>query len=418
MEANTKLRTVPITTEEVLRAYQEVRKHGRSAGVDGVTLEQYETNKIDELYKVWNRLSSGSYFPPAVRRTEIPKGNGKMRGLGIPTINDRVAQTVVKNHLEPLLEPHFHRYSFAYRPNRNAFQAIEQAKQQCRQKAWVIDLDIEQFFDNLNHALLKKALHKHEPPNWVIMYVERWLQAPIEHADGTQAMPNKGTPQGGVISPLLSNLYLHYTFDKWMELRHPDVVFERFADDIIIHCDSRKETIDLLAQITARFTECDLRLHPEKTRIIYCKTTGNQRKKWPSSFDFLGITFKPYRAQNKQTGQLFTGFGPVDISKKSTQRILDVLRSKNLARRTSGTLADLGTELRPHLQGWINSYYGKIKLGLLRRVFSNLNDRLIRWAVNRYKRFHRSRWQTRQWLRMICSDFPNLFLHWHYGFIP
>lgn len=418
MEANTKLRTVPITTEEVLRAYQEVRKHGRSAGVDGVTLEQYETNKIDELYKVWNRLSSGSYFPPAVRRTEIPKGNGKMRGLGIPTINDRVAQTVVKNHLEPLLEPHFHRYSFAYRPNRNAFQAIEQAKQQCRQKAWVIDLDIEQFFDNLNHALLKKALHKHEPPNWVVMYVERWLQAPIEHADGKQTMPNKGTPQGGVISPLLSNLYLHYTFDKWMELRHPDVVFERFADDIIIHCDSREETIDLLAQITARFTECDLRLHPEKTRIIYCKTTGNQRKKWPSSFDFLGITFKPYRAQNKQTGQLFTGFGPVDISKKSTQRILDVLRSKNLARRTSGTLAELATELRPHLQGWINSYYGKIKLGLLRHVFSHLNDRLLRWAVNRYKRFHRSRWQTRKWLRMICSDFPNLFLHWHYGFIP
>lgn len=418
MEENTKLRSVPVTTEEVLHAYREVRKHGESAGVDGVTLEMYETKKTDELYKVWNRLSSGSYFPPAVRRTEIPKGNGKMRSLGIPTINDRVAQTVVKNHLEPLLEPHFHRFSFAYRPNRNAHQAIEQAKQQCYQNAWVIDLDIEQFFDNLNHTLLLKALNKHEPPKWVLMYVERWLKAPIEHTDGTQILPDKGTPQGGVISPLLSNLYLHYTFDKWMELRYPEVVFERFADDIIVHCQGREEAIDLLGQITARFAECDLRLHPEKTRIIYCKNTGNQRKKWPSSFDFLGITFKPYRAQNKQTGQLFTGFGPVEISKKTTRRILDVLRSKNLARRTSGTLADMANELRPHLQGWINSYYGQIDLRLLRQVFRNLNARLIRWAVNRYKRFNRSKWQTRQWLRQIARDFPHLFHHWTYGFTP
>ena len=341
MEENTKLRSIPITTEEVWQAYQEVRKHGKSAGVDGISLEMYETSKSDSLYKVWNRLSSGSYFPPPVRRKEIPKGNGKTRSLGIPTINDRVAQTVVKNHLEPLLEPHFHPYSFAYRRNRNAHQAIEQATQQCHQKAWVIDLDIEQFFDNLNHELLMKTLVKHEPPKWLLMYVERWLKAPIEHEDGSQTIPDKGTPQGGVISPLLSNLYLHYTFDKWMELHSPGVIFERFADDIIVHCETREEALELLNKITARFEQCGLRLHPEKTRIIYCKKTGNQRKKWPSSFDFMGVTFKNYRAQNKKTGQIFTGFGPAELSKKSTKRILEVLKSKNLPRRTSGTLADL-----------------------------------------------------------------------------
>ena len=418
MEGNTKLRSIPITTEEVLGAYYEVRKHGQSAGVDGMTMAKYEEVKVDELYKVWNRLSSGSYFPPAVRRAEIPKGNGKMRSLGIPTINDRVAQTVVKKHLEPLLEPHFHRYSFAYRPNQNAFQAIEQAKQQCYQKAWVIDLDIEQFFDNLDHDLLMTALNKHESPKWVLMYVERWLKAPVEQRDGTQTLPKKGTPQGGVISPILSNLYLHYTFDKWMEINYSDVVFERFADDIIVHCMSEQEAVDLLSQITKRFLDCGLRLHPEKTRIIYCKNNKDQGKNWPRSFEFLGVKFKSYRAQNKKTGNIFTGFGPMDLSQKSTQRILDVLRSKNLARRTSGTLADLSAELHLHLQGWINSYYGRIDLRLLRNIFRYLNDRLVCWAVNRYKRFNRSRWQTRLWLRQIVADFPNLFLHWTYGFLP
>jgi group II intron reverse transcriptase/maturase len=418
MEGNTKLRSIPITTEEVLGAYYEVRKHGQSAGIDGVTMTKYEEIKVDELYKVWNRLSSGSYFPPAVRRTEIPKGHGKMRSLGIPTISDRVAQTVVKKHLEPMLEPHFHRYSFAYRPNQNAFQAIEQAKKQCYQKAWVIDLDIEQFFDNLDHELLMQALNKHAPPKWVVMYVERWLKAPIEQVDGTHTLPAKGTPQGGVISPLLSNLYLHYTFDKWMELHYPEVVFERFADDIIVHCSSEQEAVDLLSHITERFLDCGLRLHSEKTKIVYCKNNRGHRKTWPCSFEFLGLKFNSYRTQNKKTGNTFTGFGPMDLSRKSTQRILDVLRSKKLTRRTSGTLADISAELHSHLRGWINSYYGRIDLRLLRNVFRYLNDRLVCWAVNRYKRFNCSKWKTRLWLRKIVSDYPHLFLHWTYGYLP
>lgn len=418
MTGDTKLRSIPITTEEVLGAYYEVRKKGESAGVDGLTMAKYEENKVDELYKVWNRLSSGSYFPPPVRRAQISKGNGKMRNLGIPTISDRVAQTVVKKHLEPLLEPHFHRYSFAYRPNRNAFEAIEQAKQQCYQKAWVIDLDIEEFFDNLPHDRLMQALNKHEPPQWVVMYIERWLKAPVEQLDGTHTVPEKGTPQGGVISPLLSNLYLHYTFDRWMTLSYPDVVFERFADDIIVHCSTESEAVGLLLQITRRFHECGLQLHPEKTKIVYCKNNNDHGEKWARSFEFLGLKFKPYRAQNKTTGAIFTGFGPVNLSGKKTRQIQDVIRSKKLARRTTGTLTDISLELHGHLQGWINSYYGRINLRLLSNIFCYLNSYLVRWAVNRYKRFNRSKWQTRLWLRQLASDFPNLFLHWTYGYPP
>jgi group II intron reverse transcriptase/maturase len=418
MEDNTRLRSIPITTEEVWNAYLEVRKHGQSAGVDGVSLDQYETRRSDELYKVWNRLSSGSYFPPPVREHEIPKGNGKTRSLGIPTISDRVAQAVVKTYLEPLLEPHFHAFSFAYRPNRNAHQAIEQATSQCYEKAWVIDLDIEKFFDNLDHELLMRALSRHEPAKWILMYVERWLKAPISKLDGTLIIPTKGTPQGGVISPLLSNLYLHYAFDKWMEKNHRDVIFERFADDVIVHCSSKEEAIDLLSAITARLAQCGLRVHPEKTKIVYCKNSGNQRGKWPSSFDFLGITFKNYRAQNKRTGKIFTGFGPVKISVKSQRKILDVLQSKRLTRRTSGDLQELAIELKSHLHGWINSYYGQIKLSLVRGVMEHLNTLLVRWAINRHKRFHRSKWRARLWLRRLATDYPNLFVHWKYGFTP
>ena len=418
MEDNTKLRSIPITTEDVWNAYLEVRKHGKSAGIDGVTMEMYETRKSDELYKIWNRLSSGSYFPPGVRQQKIPKGNGKMRNLGIPTINDRVAQTVVKNYLEPLLEPHFHPNSFAYRPNRNAQQAIEQATSQCHQKAWIIDLDIEKFFDNLDHELLLRALMKHEPAKWIVMYVERWLKAPIVQEDDSMTYPGKGTPQGGVISPLLSNLYLHYAFDKWMEIHYQTVVFERFADDIIVHCTSKDEAVELLRAITLRLEQCGLRVHPEKTKIVYCKRTGNQRDKWPSSFDFLGITFKNYRAQNKKTGTIFTGFGPAKLSTKSLRKILDVLQAKRLTHRTSGDLTELAIELQPHLQGWINSYYGRIKLSLLRRAMQLLNDRLVRWAINRYKRFARSTRRARLWLRNLTTHFPNLFVHWKYGFLP
>lgn len=415
MEGNTK--SLPITVEQVWAAYREVRKHGKSAGVDELTLKEYEQIKSDELYKVWNRMASGSYFPPPVRRVEIPKNDGKKRKLGIPTVNDRVAQTVVKNYLEPLLEPHFHDNSFGYRPHRSVHQAVQQAVEQSRKKEWVLDLDIEGFFDNLNHDLLMLALKRHTTEKWLLMYVERWLKAPIEHKDGRLEYPTKGSPQGGVVSPLLSNLYLHYAFDKWMSIHYSGIVFERYADDIVVHCTSKQAAEQLLEAIRERLSQCGLRLHPAKTKIVYCKNSNRKGKHEQVSYDFLGLTFKPKKARNRKTGDIFTDFGPASISTKSTKKILEVIRSKNLHRRVTAELPDLSKELADHVRGWINQY-GKINMRILHPVMSKINDRLVKWAQNRHKRFHRSAWQARKWLRLVYRDYPNTFVHWQYGFKP
>lgn len=415
MWENTK--SLPITVEQVWAAYLEVRKHGKSAGVDELTLKEYEEVRSDELYKVWNRMASGSYFPPSVRRVEIPKSDGKKRKLGIPTVNDRVAQTVVKSYLEPLLEPHFHDYSFGYRPNKNAQDAVRQAAEQCRKKAYVLDLDIEGFFDNLDHELTMRALEKHITEKWVLMYVERWLKAPIEHKDGSKEYPTKGSPQGGVVSPLLSNLYLHYAFDKWMSIHYSGIVFERYADDIVVHCSSKQEAEQLLTAIRERLKQCGLRLHPVKTKIVYCKNSNRKDKHEEVSFDFLGFRFKPKKARNRQTGEIFTDFGPASISQKSMKKILDTIRSKNINCRVGEELDDLSRDLAAHIRGWMN-YFGKINKWFLYPVTAAINGRLIMWATNRYKRLNGSSWQGRQWLRAIYQDYPNMFEHWKYGFKP
>lgn len=415
MWENTK--SLPITVEQVWAAYLEVRKHGKSAGVDELTLKEYEEVKSDQLYKVWNRMASGSYFPLPVKRVEIPKSDGRKRMLGIPTVNDRVAQTVVKNYLEPLLEPHFHAYSFGYRPNRNAHGAVRQAAEQCRKKKWVLDLDIEGFFDNLDHGLTMRALEKHTTEKWVLMYVERWLKAPIEHKDGSLEYPTKGSPQGGVVSPLLSNLFLHYAFDKWMSLHYSGIVFERYADDIVVHCNSKHEAVQLLEAIRERLQQCGLRLHPEKTKIVYCKNSNRKDKHEEVSFDFLGFRFKPKKARNRKTGEIFTDFGPASISKRSMKKMLDAIKSKHLQRRVTADLATLSKDLAPQVRGWMNNF-GKINLRFLYPVMTSLNGRLIMWAKNRYKSLHGSSWQARQWLREIYRDYPNMFEHWKYGFKP
>lgn len=415
MWENTK--SLPITVEQVWAAYLEVRKHGKSAGVDELTLKEYEEVKSDELYKVWNRMASGSYFPPPVRRVEIPKSDGKKRKLGIPRVNDRVAQTVVKNYLEPLLEPHFHEYSFGYRPKKNAHDAVRQAAEQCRKQAYVLDLDIESFFDNLDHGLMLRALEKHTTEKWVLMYLERWLKAPIEHKDGSKEYPTKGSPQGGVVSPLLSNLYLHYAFDQWMRIHHSEIVFERYADDIVVHCKSKQEAELLLNAIRERVQQCGLRLNAEKTRIVYCKNSNRNDKHGEVSFDFVGFRFKPKKARNRKTGEIFTDFGPASIGKKSMQKILDTIKSKYLHRRSTVELADLSEDLAAHVRGWIN-HFGRINMRFLYPVMCHLNNRLIRWATNRYKGLHGSSCQGRQWLRDIYRDYPNLFDHWKYGFKP
>jgi RNA-directed DNA polymerase len=282
----------------------------------------------------------------------------------------------------------------------------------------VLDLDIEGFFDNLDHELGMRALQKHTTEKWVLMYIERWLKAPIEHEDGSWEYPTKGSPQGGVVSPLLSNLYLHYTFDKWMSIWYSGIEFERYADDIIVHCWTKEEAEQLLVAIKERFERCGLRLHPEKTKIVYCKNSNRKGNHENVSFDFLGLTFKPKKSKNLKTGKIFIGFGPDKISKKSTKKIIDTIRSKKLHRRMRSELPDLAKEMADHLHGWINSYYGRFNLQLLTPMMQHLNDRLVSWACNRYKRFGRSSWQARLWLREIYRDYPNMFVHWKYGYKP
>lgn len=412
MTVQTNTKTQAVTKQQVWEAYLEVRKKGKAAGVDQLTLGAYETGKSKYLYKVWNRMTSGSYFPPAVRRTEIPKGDGRIRKLGIPTISDRVAQQVVKNHLEPKLEKIFHPNSFGYRPGRSAHNAIEQAKENCWKYAWVIDLDIEEFFDNLDHDLLMRALKRHEREKWVLMYIERWLKAPIQHQDGRLEHPGKGSPQGGVISPLLANLFLHYAFDMWMEKHYPLIRFERYADDIIVHCRSHQEASEVLAKIRARLQACKLNLPPDKTQITYCKQFNRSSEYGKVSFNFLGFTFKPKKAMNVK-GELFLGFGLV-IGREAKKKMNQTLRSLCLHRRTRYELEELAGLLNSKLRGWFN-YYGRMYRQGLSLVMFKLNERLVKWAS---KRFKRSKKRAREWLRKEYMKSPDLFYHWRQGFKP
>ena len=224
-----------ISKRLVYEAWKRIKANGGAHGVDSVSIEQFESDLSGNLYKIWNRMSSGSYFPPPVRRVEIPKDNGATRPLGIPTVGDRVAQMVVKMVFEPELEPIFHPDSYGYRPGKSAIQAVHQARQRCWKYAWVIDLDIKGFFDCLDHALLMKAVAKHTDCPWVRLYIRRWLAAPVIHSDGVVEERQSGTPQGGVISPLLANLYLHYALDAWMQRNYPAIPFERYADDVVVH---------------------------------------------------------------------------------------------------------------------------------------------------------------------------------------
>jgi group II intron reverse transcriptase/maturase len=288
-----------IPKREVWEAYQRVRANQGAAGVDGQTIAEFEVNLADNLYKLWNRLSSGSYFPPPVRGVDIPKDEGQRR-LGIPTVADRIAQMVVKRFLEPLVEPKFHCDSYGYRPGKSALEAVGVARQRCWRYAWVLDLDIKAFFDSIDSVLLMRAVRKHTDCPWVLLYVERWLKAPMQLEDGRLVARERGTPQGGVISPLLSNLFLHYAFDVWMGRNHPEIPFERFADDVICHCQSEAQAQELRAALERRFAECGLTLHPEKTQVVYCKD-DDRRGDYPQrKFDFLGYTFRPRLARRRR----------------------------------------------------------------------------------------------------------------------
>ena len=409
----------PIEKSEVWEAFKLVRAKGESPGVDGITIESVDSKPRKYLYPVWNRLTSGSYFPPAVRQKLIPKANGKMRALGIPTVTDRVAQMVIKRKLEKHVDGHFSANSFGYRPGKSAHDAIEQCRVNCQWFDWSIDLDIEGFFDNIDHELMMQMVRHFTQEKYILMYVERWLKARVQLPDGTlRESAGKGTPQGGVISPLLANIFLHFAFDEWFGTRYPKGAFERYADDIIVHCSQYEEAVKTLEAIDLRLKEYKLNLNRSKTKIVYCN--GNQKQRYPKekqsrSFDFLGYTFKP---RIVSTGKrLKLGFTPA-ISKKSQKRICETVFKLRIHRMVHLSIDKIALILKSKIRGWIN-YYGKFRKSALRGVFRILNFRLALWVRNKYRRFRKKHpYFAYLWLSGICRDYPNLFIHWEYGFRP
>lgn len=418
LEEETKV--FPITREQVWESFKLVKAKGGSAGVDGITIDDIAANPRKHLYPVWSRLASGSYFPPAVKRVEIPKSDGGIRPLGIPTVKDRVAQMVIARELEEQVDKHFSPNSFGYRPNKSAHQAIEQARVNCWRYPWVIDVDIKGFFDNIDHELLMRAVSKFTDKKHTLLYVNRWLKAPVQMKDGTQLQnKEKGTPQGGVISPLLANIFLHFAFDKWMEENFSSNPFERYADDIIIHAKNEPEARHLLKSMRERFEQCKLELHPEKTKLVYCNRKGRRKRKEAKErqFDFLGYTFRSRSVMTKE-GTLIFGFSP-SISRKSTKRIAEEGRKLGFHRWTHLDIVGLSKALRSKIRGWLN-YFGKFHKSAMKVAFRNWNRRIVKWAFNKYKRFKRSKAlrTARLWLRQISKEYSYLFPMWQHGFTP
>lgn len=404
-----KAKPFDISKREVWEGYKRVRANRGSAGVDGQTIAMFEEDMSNNLFKLWNRLSSGSYFPPPVRRVDIPKATGGTRALGIPTVADRIGQMVVKRYLEPLVEPVFHEDSYGYRPGKSAIQALGKARQRCWRRDWVLDLDIKGFFDNIDHQLLMRAVRKHTDCVWVILYIERWLKAPVQLEDGTLEERDRGTPQGGVISPLLANLFLHYAFDAWMFRNHRNIPFERYADDGVCHCTSLAQAESLKAELEQRMAECGLTLHPQKTKIVYCKD-DDRREDYPErSFDFLGYTFRARRSKNYQ-GKYFVNFSPA-ISNNAAKAMRQTMRRWALQNRSDKSLDDLACMFNPVLRGWIG-YYGHFYKSAMYPTFRHLDRILARWAGRKYKRFKGHKRQAGQWVAAAAMRQPGLFAHW------
>ncbi len=401
-----------ISKKSVMAAWERVKANKGAFGVDEESIEDFESNLKDNLYKLWNRLSSGSYFPPPVRAVEIPKSDGQKRLLGIPTVSDRVAQTVVKSYLEPIVEPKFHEDSYGYRPGKSALDAVGVTRERCWRQDWCIDLDIKGFFDNLDWALLMKAIKFHTNEKWIHLYIERWLKAPLQSEDGELIKREKGTPQGGVVSPLLANIFMHHAFDDWMKRHFPEVKFERFADDILAHCSSLKQAERVLEAIRNRLKDCSLEVHPEKTKIVYCKDSDRKGSYEHEGFDFLGYTFRPRLSMNK-VGKGFVNFTPA-ISKKAANRIRKEIRSWKLHLRSDKSIDDLARMFNVHVQGWVN-YYGRYYKSAMYPFLRNIERFLIRWVMRKYKRFQGHKRRAKKWLGGVRKREPKLFVHWRLG---
>jgi RNA-directed DNA polymerase len=406
-------KSLPITKAMVWETYKNVRRKGKAAGVDGQSFDDLASNLEDNLYRLWNRMASGRYFPPPVRRVEIPKAGGGLRPLGIPTVSDRIAQMVVKQHLEPELDRLFDPDSYGYRPGKSAHQAVEQARKRCWQHDWVVDLDIKGFFDTIDHGLLMRAVRRHVQCGWVLLYIERWLKAPVEMPDGTLQDRTQGTPQGGVVSPILANLFLHYAFDTWMRRTFPHIPFERYADDAICHCPTQQDAERLKTALEQRFADCHLLLHPEKTKIVYC-ADSNRRERYPQiQFDFLGFSFRPRISKNRW-GKIFTCFSPA-VSPKSLKGMRTRIREWRLPQHAPLPLEDIARSLNPVLQGWDN-YYGRFYPTALRKLYEYFDERLGAWLRRKHKQLRGHRGRSLRALNRIAQQSPHLFVHWrHFG---
>jgi RNA-directed DNA polymerase len=405
-----KVKSFDISKRLVFEAWERVRANAGAPGVDAVTITEFAAGERANLYKLWNRMSSGSYFPGPVRAVEIPKDHGAgVRTLGVPNTADRVAQTAAAMLLETGLEPIFHPDSYGYRPGRSAHDALAVARKRCWEQDWVLDLDIRAFFDSVPHDLLLKAVAHHTSERWVLLCIERWLKAPMQMPDGTLVPREKGTPQGSPISPLLANLFMHYAFDRWMDREHPGCRFERYADDILAHCDTEEQARNLRADIAARLGALGLELHPGKTKVVYCKDGRRRGNAEHTSFDFLGYTFRA-RLANGRRG-LFAGFLPA-VSQKARKAVGQKVRGWHLNRRTGTNLPGLARGINAQVRGWIN-YYGAFYRSELYSLATRINEHLVRWAMQKFKRLRGQPAKAWAWLDAVRQHHPRLFAHWH-----
>jgi group II intron reverse transcriptase/maturase len=401
-----------IDKQRVYEAYKAVRSSKGAAGVDGQTIEAFEADLKGNLYRIWNRMSSGSYFPPPVRAVPIPKKSGGERILGVPTVSDRIAQMVVKQLIEPDLDPIFLKDSYGYRPAKSALDAVDVTRKRCWKYDWVLEFDIKGLFDNIPHSLLLKAVRRHVKCKWVLLYIERWLTAPMER-DGQRVERNRGTPQGGVISPILANLFLHYAFDLWMKRAHPDLPWCRYADDGLVHCRTEQEAEAVKADLQARLAECHLELHPIKTKIVYCRDS-KRRGAYPNvTFDFLGYCFRPRGVWGPRSGRLFCGFTPA-VSASALKAMREKIRELHIRHQTQLSLNEIARLINPLLRGWIG-YYGRYAPTALLPIHRYVNQTLLAWVMRKFKRFNRHKAQAGRFLQKIAREHAGLLVHWHIG---
>jgi RNA-directed DNA polymerase len=404
-----------IPKQLVWKAYKLVKANRGSAGVDEQSLLEFERDLGNNLYRIWNRMSSGSYFPPPVKAVAIPKKSGGERTLGIPTVPDRIAQAVVKLVLEPDLEPHFHEDSYGYRPGKSAHQAIEVTRRRCWWHDWVLEFDIRGLFDNIDHGLLMKAVRHHTNCKWVLLYIERWLTAPLQYADSRMEKRERGTPQGGVISPLLANLFLHYAFDRWMASQFPRVPFCRYADDGLVHCRSLKQAQYLQERIAQRMKECGLELHPQKTKVVYCRDLHRRQEYETIQFDFLGFTFRPRRSKDRY-GRVFVNFTPA-ISREASKGIRQTIRGWRLQLKSDKSIEDLGHMFDPVIRGWMN-YYCRFYPSAFWPIARHIDKALMRWAMRKFKQLRGHKRRALHWIGGLAARQPKLFPHWQAGYLP